>query len=91
MGFVNLKTRTKLLLSFFIVLVITGVVGVNRLMNANAIKNNLDAVYKDCFIHNMLLGKMQMNQSSAESEMLRILWKSDALKDLSVVKTSEEG
>jgi methyl-accepting chemotaxis protein len=90
MGFVNLKTRTKLLLSFFIVLVITGVVGVNGLMNANAIYKNLESLYKERFVPNMLLGKMQMNQSSAESEMLRILWKAEALKDPSVVKTSEE-
>jgi hypothetical protein len=38
----------------------------------------------------MLLGKMQLNQSAAESEMLRILWKAEALKHPSVVKASEE-
>ena len=42
MGFVNLKTRTKLLLSFFIVLVITGMVGVNGLMNADAVYKNME-------------------------------------------------
>jgi methyl-accepting chemotaxis protein len=91
MGFINnLKTKTKLLLSFAVILVITAVIGVNGLMTANQIQSNLDELYKDRFLPNMLLGKMQVDQEKASQEMLRILWKTEALKDPAVVQISEE-
>ncbi|NSW92553.1 MAG: methyl-accepting chemotaxis protein [Firmicutes bacterium] len=91
MGFINnLKTKTKLLLSFAVILVITAVIGVNGLLTANQIQSNLDELYKDRFLPNMLLGKMQVNQEKVSQEMLRILWETQALQDQTVVKTSEE-
>lgn len=91
MGFINnLKTKTKLLLSFAVILVITAVIGVNGLLTANQIQSNLDELYKNRLLPNMLLGKMQVNQEKASQEMLRILWKTQALQDPAVIKTSEE-
>lgn len=89
MALVNLKTRTKLLLSFFIMLALVGAVGVNGLMNARTVHNNFDDMYNNNFIPNMLLGRMQVNQLSVGNEMVRILWEAEAMKDISVVAASE--
>lgn len=90
MGFVNLKTRTKLLLSFFIVLVITGMVGVNGLMNADAVYKNMEDMYHKRLMTNLLLGKIQVNTMDAGRNMMILLWESKAMNDLNVVISSED-
>jgi len=86
----NLKTKTKLLLSFIIILIFTAAIGVIGLRTADRIQDNLDGLYKERFIPNALLGKIQVNQERATQDMLRILWKTEALKDPVVVQTSVE-
>lgn len=90
MGFVNLKTRTKLLLSFFIVLVITGMVGVNELMNLDAVYKNMEDMYHKRLMPNLLLGKIQVNTMDAGRNMMILLWESKAMNDLNVVISSED-
>jgi hypothetical protein len=42
MGFINLKTTTKLLGSFLVIMILTGIAGMNGLMNANAIYQSME-------------------------------------------------
>ena len=90
MAFANLKTRTKLLLAFFVAVLCTGAVGVNGLMNANAIYQYMEEMYRDRFVPNIILGKMQVNQMAAAIEMQRILYKAEALKDPTVISIAEQ-
>lgn len=86
----NLKTKNKLLLSFSVILIITIIVGLNGLYTANEIENSFEAFYADSFLSNMTLGKIQVNQEKASTEMQRILYKAEAMNDLTVIEESIE-
>jgi methyl-accepting chemotaxis protein len=86
----NLKTKNKLLLSFTVILVITIIIGINGVYISNELQNNFEDFYANQFLSNMTLGKIQVNQEKAGTEMQRILYKTEAMHDQDVIKTSVE-
>jgi methyl-accepting chemotaxis protein len=86
----NLKTRTKLLLSFSVILIITIIIGVNGLYTAGNLETNFKKFYSDNFYSNMILGKIQVNQEKASTEMQRIIYKAQAINDPTVIDESVE-
>jgi len=68
MGFFNdIKTRTKLLLSFSILILITIVVGVNGMLTARDIQKDLEKFYTERFLSNMQL----LRSSSTRKKQLQ--------------------
>lgn len=86
--FVNLKTRSKLFLSFTAVALAIAVVGLSGLFFMGNINNNVQTMYKDGIGPIILLEKVEQNFLKAASEMQRIVWKAQALNDPSVVAAS---
>lgn len=86
--FTNLKTKTKLFLSFLFVLVITALIGINGLFAVRNVQTTLERLYHERFISNMLLGKIQVNQEKVSTEMQRIVYKAEVLQDPTVIRTS---
>ena len=80
------KTRTKLLVTFITMIIITIFVSFNGLYTANRLHNNLVDFYQDGFIPNTTLSQIQLNQEKATTEMQRILWKAETLQDQSVIE-----
>lgn len=87
---INLKIRTKLLLSFSIILLISFTIGINGVFTLRGIHRSFQAFYEDSFVSNMILGEIQVNQQKASTEIQRILYKTQAMNDRSVLQTSEE-
>ncbi|SHI66742.1 methyl-accepting chemotaxis protein [Lutispora thermophila] len=91
MGFINnLKTRTKLLSSFAVILIITIIVGINGLYTANELHKSLEDFYDNYFHANMILGKIQVNHEKATTEIQRIIYKTAVLQDEAVVDEAVE-
>ncbi|GFN34219.1 methyl-accepting chemotaxis protein [Tepidimicrobium xylanilyticum] len=88
--FKNLKTGTKLLMSFAIILIITIIVGADGLKTANDLQSNFEDFYVDSFLSNMIIGKIQVNQEKTRTEMQRILYKTEAMQDLNFLDESVE-
>lgn len=86
----NLRTKTKLLLSFAVILIITTIVGLNGLYTANNLQKSFEDFYADRFYPNMILGKIQVNQERASTEVQRILYKAEAMHDPTVIDKSVE-
>jgi len=84
----NLKTRTKLLLSFTVIIVITVMVGINGLLTASSLQGSFLDFYNDRFVTNMLLSEIQLNQEKVTTEIQRVLYKTQALQDPTVVDES---
>lgn len=84
----NLKTRTKLLLSFTVIIVITVMVGINGLLTASSLQGSFLDFYNDHFVTNMLLSEIQLNQEKVTTEIQRVLYKTQALQDPTVVDES---
>ena len=59
---INLKIRTKLLLSFSIILLISFTIGINGVFTLRGIHRSFQAFYEDSFVSNMILGEIQVNQ-----------------------------
>lgn len=70
----NLKTRTKLLLSFTVIIVITVMVGINGLLTASSLQGSFLDFYNDRFVTNMLLSEIQLNQEKVTTEIQRVLY-----------------
>mgnify|MGYP000126449029 CR=1 FL=1 len=88
--FSKFKTRTKLLAAFAIVLIFTGIVGLNGLLTANSIRHNFVRFYAENYQSNMILSNIQLNQEKTTTEMQRILYKAQAMNDTSVIDESAE-
>lgn len=86
----NLKIRTKMLVSFLLMILITAVVGINGMFTLRSMQLGFEEFYRERFVSNMLLGKLQVNQEKASTEMQRILYKSEAMQDRSVIQESVE-
>jgi len=55
MGFINnIKTRTKLILSFTLILIISLLTGVNELYTASDLQKSLENFYNDNYLANMM-------------------------------------
>ena len=63
----NLKTGTKVLLGFFIVSVLTVVIGAIGMLSLNQTTNNLEIMYKDRLVANVYLTKIQENILESKS------------------------
>lgn len=88
--FINFKTRTKLIIGFILIALMVGGVGGLGIYNMGNIENNLDTLYNDRFVPNMILGQMQSNQLNAKAEMLRILFKVEATNDYTYLTEAKE-
>lgn len=89
MGFINnIKTRTKLILSFTLILIISLLTGVNELYTASDLQKSLENFYNDNYLANMMLNRIQLNHQKAVTEMQRILYKTEVMHDKTVVETS---
>ena len=86
----NLKTRTKLILAFSIILIITLTQGLNELFSGTDLQNNFEKFYSNRFLSNMLLATVQFDQEKITTEMQRILYKSQAMNDPTVIEESVE-
>lgn len=86
----NLKTGTKVLLGFFIVSVLTVVIGAIGMLSLNQTTNNLETIYKDRLVANVYLTKIQENTLESKSEVLTILWKYGVTKDKKDIIDAEE-
>ena len=86
----NLKTGTKVLLGFFIVSVLTIVIGIIGMVSLNQTTENLETIYKDRLIANVYLTKIQENILESKSEVLRILWKYGVTKNKEDISEAEE-
>lgn len=86
----NLKTRTKLLLSFSIVLILTVIIGINGLNTAGNLQKGFESFYTNNYLSNMILGEIRVNQEKTITEMQRILYKVEATHDRSVIDESVE-
>jgi len=87
---INLKTRTKLLLSFLLIIIITIIVGFNGLFTANKLEDSFQKFYNDSFVPNMILSDLQANFEKSTTEMQRILYKTQAMDDMTVLDESVE-
>ncbi len=70
--FVNLRTRHKLIVSFSILILIVVLTGITGLAYMNQIQKNMNSIYDDKLLPIMLLNSIQLNQSTARSEMEKI-------------------
>jgi len=86
----NMKIRSKLLLSFIAILIITIIVGLNGLFTAGKIQQSFEEFYSTCFVPNMILSDIQLNQEKTVTELQRILYKSKAMDDPTIIETSVE-
>jgi methyl-accepting chemotaxis protein len=87
---VNIKIRYKLLIGYLSVTMLVGIVGSIGIYTSIDLDNNLEEMYQDKLLPNALLGEMQVNQLNAKSNMLRILYKYEATKDISVINNAEK-
>lgn len=71
--FVNLRTRHKLIVSFSMMILIVILIGFTGLAYMNQIQRNMNSIYDDKLLPVMMLNKIQLNQSTARSEMGKIL------------------
>jgi methyl-accepting chemotaxis protein len=86
--FINMKINKKLLVSFILMAFIIGVVGVFGIVDLNKVNKNVYSMHKDGVGPIILLSKVEKNFLLAATEMQRIIWKSQALKDTTVIDTS---
>ena len=86
----NLKTRTKLLLSFAVILIITIIIGINGLFTSGDLQKSFEDFYVNNFTPNMILSEIQLNQEKSSTEMQRILYKTEAMKDMTIIEESVE-
>lgn len=91
MNFINnLKTKTKLLVVFAFILIITILININGRYTAKNLQNSLETFYNDNFLSNLILGEIQVNQEKAVTEIQRILYKTEALHNPAVIEASLE-
>jgi len=62
----------------------------NGLFTANDLQASFEDFYTNCFVPNMTLGKIQVNQEKASTEMQRILYKVQAMHDMTIIDESVE-
>lgn len=75
-GISNFKTGTKIIAGFIMVAIITAIVGGVGMLITQKIDNYLEALYTERLLPNVVLGKIQVNQSQARFEMNNLLYKS---------------
>ena len=88
--FKDAKIRNKLLISFSVVLFITLNVGLNGMFTARKLQNSFEEFYAQRFLPNAMVAKIQVNQEKTNTEMQRILYKTEAIHDLNVIEASVE-
>jgi len=86
--FLNLKTRSKLLLGFFILILFLGLVGAVGIVNMSDINDNVELMYRDGIGPIVLMQTVKQNFLYTAAEVQRIIWKAQVLNDLSVVEQS---
>ncbi|KAE9634904.1 HAMP domain-containing protein [Defluviitalea raffinosedens] len=86
----NLKTRTKLIMSFAVMLTITLIVGINGLYTAYDLEHSFETFYNDSFLANTLLSELQLNQEKAATEMQKILYETVVMQDTSIMAAAEK-
>jgi methyl-accepting chemotaxis protein len=87
---VNIKIKYKLLIGYLSVTMLVGIVGSIGIYTSIDLDNNLEEMYQDKLLPNALLGEMRVNQLNAKSNLLRILYKYEATKDISVINNAEK-
>lgn len=90
MRLTNLKTGTKILSGFIVMLVITLIVGLTGMYRTYQINNNLESIYSDRMIPNVILGKIQLNQKEAKCAMSNLLYKSQLYGGDDVIAESKQ-
>lgn len=79
--FINMKTMNKLLVSFILMAVLIGILGVFGLTSLDKVNNNVGLMHKDGIRPIEILSTIQNNTYQASIEMQRIIWKYQVTKD----------
>jgi methyl-accepting chemotaxis protein len=88
--FVNLKTRSKLFLSFLILILFLGLVGTVGIIYMYDINDNVGLMYEDGIGHIVLMQEVKQNFLNTGIEVQRIIWEAQTLNDLSIIEESEK-
>ena len=86
--FINLRTRSKLLLSFAVMVGLLIIIGGAALVNLGKINKNIHIMYDDGIEPIVIMKTLEKNFIKAGSEMRTLLWKSQVTNDPTVIEDS---
>ncbi len=81
----NMKTRSKILVAFLILAILTGVLGGASLYTLSQTTDNLKEMYEQRLVANVYLSKIQSNILETKSLMLQIVWQYGYTQDRAVI------
>lgn len=84
--FINFKTRKKLLISFFLMALLIGIVGYTGLQNLKSVNHNVGSMYREGIGPIIILDTMEQNHLKAASEMQSVIWKAQVLNDPVIIE-----
>ena len=74
MKLVNLKTKTKIIVGFGFMIIISILLSFFNASMSSQIDKNMDSLYEERMIPNVLLGKIQVNQNKIQTKNY-LIWK----------------
>lgn len=86
--FINLKTKNKLLISFILMAVFIGILGVYGIDSIDKVNDNVDFMHEDGLRPIEILSAIQNNTYQASIEMQRIIWEYQVIDDATVIDNS---
>lgn len=86
--FLNLRTRSKLFLSFLILAILISIVGVIGMTYMNNINNNVNILHEDGIGPIVILETVKQNFLEVASEMRLLIWKGQASDDPNIIEQS---
>lgn len=85
----NLKTRTKLIISFTIISIFVSIVGVFGIYNMIKTQNDMTSMYKDRLLPIQMLGKIAENEMAGRADLEHMLHLTDQTQIADMKKTIE--
>lgn len=89
MKLVNLKTKTKIIVGFGFMIIISILLSFFNASMSSQIDKNMDSLYEERMIPNVLLGKIQVNQNKIQTAMIEVLYKSQITDHSEVLSESK--
>lgn len=86
--FINLRTRTKLLISFLMLILLLGLVGATGIYFLGVMDKDVDSMYNDGIRPIVTLTKIEDNFQKIVTEMQRIIWKAQVVNDKTALERS---
>lgn len=86
--FINMKIKNKLLLSFLLMAIIVALVGISGIKNLDEVNKNVGLMHTDGIGPITILTTIQKNTYQVSIDMQRVIWKSQALQDPSIIETA---